>query len=265
MKQIIFLAGLFYTVAFLPFRGVVPGAWAETVSGFPTGLLELEKKYPYYLYVPAEYTTDQLWPLIVLIGKRGELARDLASAWSDWAKKNQSLLLVVPNTTPQGDVPQKSDEWLFSIKREVMERYRVDPNRILLVGLDSGGHYAAYLGTNHPEEFSAAALIRASWAGPFERILRPTPNRQKQISFYLALDPEGEHFSKAEARALEFEKKGYQVTFEPYKHDEALSQFQDRLFQWFQADTEARVTPKQKHRATFKEKWNGFFHDFFEV
>jgi hypothetical protein len=135
----------------------------------------------------------------------------------------------------------------------------------LLAGFEFGSEYAAYLGLAYPEEFSAAALVEGRVPGSFEKLMRPTSDRKKQISFYLALDNQGEDFSRAEKWALELEKKGYLITFDPLKAGEDFTLLRERMIQWFRGDFETRTLLKEKPRTTFKEKTKSFLSELIEV
>jgi len=261
MRHLLFLVTLFCALT-VPLTPATQGAFYGDI---PTGFLELEKKYPYYLYVPPDYSPERVWPLIFLVGKRGEDPRKVITPWLDWARQNEFLVAAVPNLSPEKDIPKKADEWLLEVKQEILERFRVDTARTLLVGLDAGAHYAAYLGTNYPKEFSAAALVRDGWAGSFEKIIRSSPNPRERISFFVALDLGAENFPAQEARALEFERKGYAVRLEPLKAGEDLSGVRERMIQWFLADVESRTLLREKPRHTRKERLKGVIKDFFEV
>lgn len=238
---------------------------AEIVGTVPTGLLVLEKKHPYYLFVPPEYSVERKWPLVFVIGNSGEDPKKTIEAWIDWAKENQFLVLVPSIFPREGSLPDELNRWLLRVKEEVTQRYSVDKPQVLLVGVDSGAHYAAYLGTRFPGEFAAAALIRQAWAGPLEKLIRPSTDREEQIAFYVAVNPQEKGFSSLEAKTLEFEKKGYSITFDPLKADEDFSKLQERMLAWFRQDVSARIEMRKRPRTTLKEKFKGFMKDFTEV
>lgn len=261
MRRTLFLFALFCFLMASSQRG----SWAAFMGEVPTGLLQLENKYTYYLYVPPEYSPEKIWPMVFLLGKRGEDAKALMGQWVDWAKKNQFFVLAVPNLSPEKEIPEKADQWLFAIKKEILERFRVDPAQILLVGIDSGGHYAAYLGTRYPEEFPAAALIQGGWVGPFGRMMEPDKDPRRHVSFYAVLDPKSENFTQEEAQALEFEQKGYAVKLDPLKEGEDFNRVRERMIQWFLDQVESRLLLKKKPKLTFKEKFRGGVENFFKV
>lgn len=244
-----------------------PGAEAEFYGAAPTGLLELEKKHPYYLFVPPDYSPEKSWPLAVIFGETEKDPRDVAASWADWAKANGFLVLVPAIFPRDGALPDELNQWLLDVKREVTERYRVHPSQILLVGLDSGAPYAAYLGVEYPSEFGAAALIRKAWGGPLAALTEPSSDPERQIPFYVAVDPKDAASSEVESQALAFEKKGYPVTLESLEADPEFSKVQERITAWFRADLESRTVTenpaktKRGFKGILKEIKKNVFED----
>ena len=255
-SQRIFLGALLFC-----FFGIalIGESQAEFLGTAPTGLLLLEKKnHPYCLFVPPDYSMEKTWAFLVLLGGSGKEPKEVVRPWLEWAKQNHFLILV-PSVIPrEGSVPTDVDRWLFEIKEEVGQRYRINPSQILLTGVEEGAHYAAYLGLNYPKEFSRAVLVRRAWAGPFEKLMRPVSDARKQIPFYVALDPKGRSFPAMEARALQLEKKGYRIAFDPLKPAEDFSGLQDRLLKWFLGDSEFGA---KRSREKPSSKWKEKFHE----
>ncbi len=213
---------------------------AEFIGEPPTGLFLLEEKHPCYLFVPADYAPEKSWPLLLLLGGRGEDPKEVIEPWVEWAKKNGFLVLAASNLfNDRGEKPEAADRWFLQVKREMTERYRVNPSRVLLVGLGSGAHYAAYLGLNYPNEFSGAALIGTAWPGPLEPVMVPPVSETRRISFYLALDPQGEEFSKVESKSRQLEAVGCRITFEPLKAGQELSGVRESILRWFLQNSES--------------------------
>ena len=248
-RQGIFFLSVLFCLSFSVLMG---RGWAEFYGQAPTGLLELERKYPYYLFVPPEYTPEKGWPLVVLLSRTGEEPEEIAKQWVDWAKKNQLLLLVGSVFPREGSIPEETDRWWIRVKQEVIERYHVASSQILLVGIENADFYAAYLGIRYPEEFSAAALFRRASPGAYDKLIKISSNPMKQIPFYMAVDPAATSYPATEAWAAELEKKGYPVVLETLKTDEDFFTHRDRMIQWFLQDVEARVT---RHKPKTKDSW----------
>ncbi|MBI4115152.1 MAG: hypothetical protein HY447_01100 [Candidatus Omnitrophica bacterium] len=259
MKHIFLILALFCSLI-----GTVRDSRADFYGTPPTGLLALESKHPYYLFVPPSYTAEKSWPAFLILGERGQDPKEVISPWVDWAKQNQVFILALPNLVAERDVPDSVNQWLFEVQQEVAERYEIDSAQVLLVGIGSGAHYSAYLGLKYPERFSAVVLIGSAWEGPYEKLMKSSSNQSEQISFFLALDPNGADFSRDEAKAIKLQEKGYRITLENLTAGQELSALRDRIIQWFREDKELRMgeeTPKK----TWKEKVGKFAHDFVEV
>jgi predicted esterase len=254
----------FLLLTLIGFAG--PQAHSEFFGDFPTGLLQLEKKEPYYLFVPAGYSPERTWPLLLVVGERAQNPKEVIEPWVNWAKEKEVLVLAVPNLTPIDDVPYNSDQWLFEVKQEITDRYHIDSSQILLVGVGAGGHYAGYLGLKYPSEFTAAVLVGEAWTGPFQELVDPSNTRANQTPFYLAIDQTAAEFSQVEKKALELEKKGYHVTLEALKAGEDIASVRDRMYQWFRSQSEQRILSWEKpKRAGWWEKFKKAIAKFFEV
>ena len=257
----------FLLISFISFFGFSSAvSQAEFLGNPATGLLVLEKKDEYYLYVPPDYTTEKTWTLLVVLGERGNDPKQAIQPWIDWAKEHGLLVAAVPHLVPEHDLPEGADKWLLGVLHEIIERYRVDPAGVLLVGLGSGGHYAAYLGLKYPGEFSAAALAGEAWSGPYERLMRPSPRPESQISFYVALDPKGEAYPAAEQKALELEQKGYSIKFESLQSGQDLVEFREPMMQWFQENQEFRTAKsRQVQKGGMKKTFRKILRNVFQM
>lgn len=165
---------IFFIIFFICWVGLVgQGLCAEFYGSLPTGLLVFEKKYPYYVFVPSDYSREKSCPLLILLGDRGDDPKDLIGPWTEWASSRGLFVVAVPNLGPEREIPKTADDWLFQTKKDLSERYRIDAARVLLIGFSTGAHYAAYLTMNYPREFSTAVLVQGSWDGPFAKLTRP--------------------------------------------------------------------------------------------
>ena len=224
-------------------------AGAEFYGTPQTGLFVLEEKHPCYLFVPATYSAEKSWPLLVLLGERGDDPQEVIEPWVEWAKKSEFLVLAPSNFLNERENPGITDQWLLKMNHQMGERYRIDPARVLLVGVGAGAHYAAYLGLNYPEEFQAAALIGDAWAGPLESLMRPQKAGEKKIPFYIALDPARADFPQVEAKSVELEGRGYRITLERLQAKAELAPLRERILQWFRdrsAESASAPQPRKK-------------------
>lgn len=237
-------------------------ALGEFYGTAPTGLIQLEAKHSCYLFVPRDYSPEKTWPLLFLVGKRGEDPKKLIGSWQDWASENHFLVLATLNMATEKEVPRPVDSWLLKIKQEVEERYRIDASRILLVGTEFGAHYASYLALHYSEEFAGAALVRGAWTGPLAAMIEPDPKQEKKIPFYVALDPKGDHFQQDELKSAEFERAGYRITLEKIKEGEDLSHLQEKITQWFRQTSEAEgLVGTRPRKKIFRRMMENLFED----
>ena len=240
--------------------------WADFYGDSATGLLQLEKKYPYYLFVPADYSPEKAWPLVLILAERGEDPKTAIEPWLEWAKQRKLMVAALPQLVPEHEVPTAANEWLIKVKREMVERYRVNPANILLVGRGSSGHYVAYVGLNFPKEFSGIASIQKAWAGPFEKLMRSTRDRSEQADFYAAVDPKEGQYPAIERKALELQGKGYQIKVDTLNSGGDWLKVRDSMIQWFLENSESRsMKVSSKNRTAMKGKIQEVWKNLFQM
>jgi pimeloyl-ACP methyl ester carboxylesterase len=114
------------------------------------------------VYLPrGYYWSFRRWPLILTLHGRGEAGNDLD------VLRHQGLSRVVEarGGLPFIVVAPQSSEWLWNVGAldllldEVIERYRVDPDRVYLTGNGMGGNGTWALACRRPERFAAVAPI----------------------------------------------------------------------------------------------------------
>ena len=167
------------------------------------------------------------------------------------------------NLLSEKEKPDALDRWLLDLKQQATERYRVDPRQVLLVGFDSGAHYAAYLSLQYAGEFSKAALVRKAWAGPLSPLIDSVRASDEQAAFYLMMDPQAADFAEIQAKSTALEKEGYWITSQPLKGDENLPALQDKIIGWFHqtsgaADPESTEAEKRSNTIWQEMKKNLF-------
>lgn len=242
----------------------IPAA-AETFFGtVPTGLMELQDyKYPVFLYVPANYQPTKNYPMIFSIPAEGESPEKNIEFWLSLAKR-KSVIVVSPTNLRPEDVPYAMDKWLLQIKDDITKRYRVAPLKTYLVGKDGGAHYAAYLGTSYPNEFSAVAALGGSWIGKYAKLIRLQGKPRRQVPFFVALrDDQGDLIEATKSRAFEFEKKGYPIYFVKLEGDETFEaeSFKKEIMKWLEEKSlkwreiveESNKKPKERMLITLEE------------
>ena len=229
----------------------------------PTGLMSLpDYRYPVYLYVPEGYTAEKEYPLIVSIPDEGETPDKHMDYWINVAARRTAIILSATNLWPD-DMPNRMDEWLLKIKKDVTDRYRINPSQMFLVGLKGGAHYAAYLAMAYPSEFTAAALLGEAWTGKFEQLMHPSSTPSQQIPFYVVFEKNAlpDTVEAAKRMAMKLENKGYLISLAQLEGSESFSDMEFKLNmlnwlteksgEWEQRTAESNKSWKEKVRHWF--------------
>jgi predicted peptidase len=117
----------------------------------------------YQLFLPAAYNThNERWPLILFLHGGGERGKDI-----ERVKVHGPLKIAAqrPDFPFIVVAPQVDTTLIWSTARldalldEVVERYRVDPDRIYLTGLSMGAYGAWHLAMEYPHRFAALVPI----------------------------------------------------------------------------------------------------------
>jgi hypothetical protein len=253
----------------LPIGEKILGVEPVQGSSIPSGLLEVNGfKYPVFLFVPKDYKTDRTYAMIMIAPDKNAKAEEQIEYLTGLAQRKSIFILAPYVLWPKGaDTPYRLDDWLLTVKKDMVERFPINKKRIYLVGKDLGAHYAAYLGIKCPKEFAAVALLGQAWDGPFSPLIRPRSDVADQVPFYIALKAEGEVRSRNQVWFDELQKKGYPLHLVDYKSDEELNdlEFKKSVFDWMESageNWEAAVAQSQK---TWKGKFKKGVKDFFAV
>jgi len=253
-----------FLIGFTP----LPIAADTFVGEIETGLIELKGfGYPVYIFVPPTLKPEQKYPLIISIPNQGEAPEKNIELWTSIAKR-QSMIVLAPVMERIEDVPFDFDRWFFQLKALVVNQYPVNPKKIFLVGKDGGANYAAYLGINYPEEFSAVGLLAGSWAGRFQKIMQFQTSPVRQLPFFVALkEDQGELFQQTELEAAKLVEKGYPIKLVRFQKGEEFlsSEFKKEVIAWLEDQSAKWQAVSEKSQKTFKEKTRKAIKNFFVV
>jgi predicted peptidase len=119
-------------------------------------------KIKYLLYLPKDYDAQPSWPLVLFLHGAGERGDDL-----EMVKKAGPPKLIAEGQSFPGLVvsPQcpKDKSWepfeLSALLDEIVEKYKVDQDRIYLTGLSMGGFGTWALAAYSPKRFAAIVPI----------------------------------------------------------------------------------------------------------
>jgi len=137
--------------------------------------------YHYQVYVPANYTTQPKWPVILFLHGAGERGGDgllqtavgLAPAIRLAPGKWPAIVVLPQAPTDSQWVGTPADMALAALL-QTMTEYHVDSNRVYLTGLSMGGHGTWYLAFRRPELFAAIAPL-CSWVVDMDRFKGSVP------------------------------------------------------------------------------------------
>lgn len=132
----------------------------------------------YLLYLPRNYNENEKWPLILYLhGGRGR-GDDLSLL--DWyplprllAQNDSYPFMALIPQCPAGEM-WTDTELLKALLDDIVEQYKVDSDRIYLIGYSMGGTGAWYMAYKYPEVFAAVAPMSGNtnpwWASRLKDI-----------------------------------------------------------------------------------------------
>lgn len=250
---------------------VAPAVTGEIITPIPnpSGVLEVSGyKYPVYLYAPKDYKTDRTYSLILMAPAESVKAQEQIAYLTGLAQRRSIFILSPHVLWPKpGDTPYELDKWLFEVKKDIVERFPINKKRIYLVGKNSGAHYAAYLATKHPQEFSAVALFGEAWDGPFSQLIKPSSDPVKQVPFYIALKTGSNAKERNQVWFDKLQKKGYVLYLTEYPKEETLDEleFKKAAYEWLEEASQSWISEVARRHQGWKGQLKKGVRDFFTV
>jgi pimeloyl-ACP methyl ester carboxylesterase len=235
----------------------------------PSGLIEVSGyKYPVYLFVPKDYKTDRTYAMIMLAPAESAKAEKQIEYLTGLAQRRSIFILAPYVLWPKaGDTPYTLDQWLLTVKKDVIERYPINSKRVYLIGKDSGAHYAAYMGVKYPREFAAVALLGEAWDGQFAQLVDPRSDAADQVPFFIALKAGGNAKARNQAWFDKLQKKGYPLHLVDYQTEQDLAEldFKKTVFDWLETTSQSWSVTRAQSQKNWKGKFKKGVKDFFEV
>jgi predicted peptidase len=143
-----------------------PAAETKAPAASPQKACDLDRtvqvKLKYLLYLPPDYSAKPAWPLLLFLHGAGERGANLDAVKKHGPPKlidaGQSFPFIV--VSPQCP----ADRWwdaitLTALLDEIVERYKVDRDRIYVTGLSMGGFGTWALAAYTPQRFAAIAPV----------------------------------------------------------------------------------------------------------
>ncbi len=234
----------------------------------PSGLLELTGfKSQIFLYAPEGLEAEKKFPLLVMAPNDSYSAEKQLEYIVPVAKSLECFVLVL-NAWPKEGVPYEFDRWLLKVKNDIVMRFPIDPSKIYAIGLKSGGHYAAYLISAYPEDFSGAALIGEAWEGVYAPVIQPRTAAGQQMPVVAAFTADQQETkTKNEKWVLEYQQKGYPVQIMTPAEGQNFdsSEFKVAILEWLDQKGQAWKVVREEQNKTFKQRLKKGVKEFFEV
>lgn len=135
--------------------------FALNSSGFPQKTAKKELKLDYLLYLPDQYkeSGDSLFPLLIYLhGKshRGSNLNKLKGYGLPFLiEKGHKYNFIIaspqcPSTTSWTEI-----NWFDPLLRNLSAEYRIDPERVYVIGISLGGYGTWQAAVDHPDEIAA--------------------------------------------------------------------------------------------------------------
>ncbi len=115
----------------------------------------------YWLYVPEWYDASHRWPVVVALHGGSGHGREYLWTWVREAR-SRGVLVISPTSSGRTwslDDPERDTKRLAEIVSRVSERWRVDPERVLLTGLSDGATFTLLAGLSEVAPYSALAPV----------------------------------------------------------------------------------------------------------
>jgi predicted peptidase len=137
-------------------------------TGFLNRTVTLEGlSYRFQVYVPADWTPQQTWPVVLFLhgygesGDDGLLQTQVGIATAIRTRAADFKLIVVMPQCRKGKLwvdPDMQGQALAALEQSVAE-FRGDPTRLYLTGLSMGGYGSWEMAIHHPGKFAALVPI----------------------------------------------------------------------------------------------------------
>lgn len=159
-----------------------PATAQRTETGFLNRTATVgAQAYRYQVYVPADYSPNVAWPVILFLHGAGERGSDgllqtnvgLATAIRNTPSRVPAIV-VFPQVPVDSQWVGAPGEAAMVALRQTMSEYRTDAERVYLTGLSMGGHGTWYLAYRNPNVFAAVVPI-CGWVPDFAQFKGSVP------------------------------------------------------------------------------------------
>ncbi len=143
-----------------------------------------------FAFVPASYRPDLPHSLIVWLDAPGEFDKErIEPTWGGLSEKHNSIVLVPRASNVDAWQPTES-EFVRKAMDEVIDKYNIDDDRVVVGGYQAGGTFAAIVATAHPDAVRGIALVDAA---PPARASLPTSDPVQRLSVFVSASDKSKH------------------------------------------------------------------------
>lgn len=137
-----------------PSRAAVPGLQTTTIAG---------ASRRFTVYVPSNYTSNEPWPVALLLHSSGDRGATIVNALRTEAEA-RGVVLIAPDAAREswdltyGAVGPDAD-YIESVLAWTYDNINVDPARLTLGGFSDGATYTAWLGLQNGDIFPKLLIM----------------------------------------------------------------------------------------------------------
>jgi len=122
-------------------------------------------KLRYTLSLPRQFSPTESYPLVVALHYGGKVtpfySKDFVTSLVEPALQDLEAIIAAPDCPAAGWTNSVSEAAVLGLVLLLMEDYKIDSNRMLILGYSMGGSGTWHMASRHPDLFSAAISISA--------------------------------------------------------------------------------------------------------
>ena len=123
--------------------------------------------YQYVVYVPANWTANEKWPVILFLHGAGERGDDgqkqttvgIGKALRQFPERYPAIVVMPQCRAQMQWTDPAMEEQAFAALHSTMKEFNGDPQRVYLTGLSMGGYGTFNIAAKYPGRFAAFAPI----------------------------------------------------------------------------------------------------------
>ena len=215
------------------------GCSAQSRLEFGRQEVMVSETLEYYLYFPPEYqsTSGEAFPLLLFLHGGGESGADLEAIRENGPPKLLAEGKEFPFLILAPQNPHKKQWWnvraVMALLENIVDEYRVDPERLYLTGLSRGGNACWEIAAQYPDTFAAMAVVCGMTPLPYAHWL----NKSMPIWVFHGTEDPVIPFSESEDMVDKLKATGFDVRLTAYEgvgHNAwERAYLEEGLYEWF--------------------------------